>query len=249
MRDNTRTPGEATFSQAADELAAGSAGLDGAMAGAGVDVDVIGPGARLATAREAYGFSLGDVARQLKLSVRQVGALERDDYDAFPSRVFVRGFLRNYAKLLQLDLEHQIVKLQSSEAQIEAAAHAGSGQALPAVDAPRVHWRRWALIAALAALIAAALFRPGTDDDVGDGRPATEDIRLSAPPPAAESAAVSSGASAERPAFAQPDVAGIVSPIQPEYPSVSTETPAQPVASGAGGATLSQTPQSAPAGE
>jgi len=244
VRDTTRTPDEATFAQAADAL---EAGLDGAVAGSGADVP--GPGARLATAREACGFSLGDVARQLKLSVRQVGALERDDYDAFPSRVFVRGFLRNYAKLLQLDLEHQIVKLQTSEAQVEAPAHSGSGQATSTVDVPRMNWRRWALIAALAALIAAALFRPGTDGNVGDGRPVTEDIRLSAPPPAAASTTVSPGAAAGSPAIAQPDVASIASPVEPEYPAVSTEAPARPVASEAGDATLLQTPQSAPAGE
>jgi cytoskeleton protein RodZ len=60
---------------------------------------------RLLAERRAQGLSLGDVARQLKLSVRQVEALERDEYSAFPGPVFVRGFLRNYAKLLQLDPE------------------------------------------------------------------------------------------------------------------------------------------------
>ncbi len=63
------------------------------------------PGAQLLAERRAQGLSLGDVARQLKLSVRQVEALERDEYAAFPGPVFARGFLRNYAKLLQLDAE------------------------------------------------------------------------------------------------------------------------------------------------
>jgi cytoskeleton protein RodZ len=39
----------------------------------------------------------------LKLSVRQVEALERDDYSGFTGPVFVHGFIRNYAKLLNLD--------------------------------------------------------------------------------------------------------------------------------------------------
>ena len=62
-----------------------------------------GPGARLMAERRAQGLSLGDIARQLKLSVRQVEALERDDHAAFSGAVFVRGFLRNYAKLLHLN--------------------------------------------------------------------------------------------------------------------------------------------------
>jgi cytoskeleton protein RodZ len=63
----------------------------------------VGPGALLLEARRAQGLSIGDTARQLKLSVRQVEALERDDYSGFPGPVFVRGFLRNYAKLLRLE--------------------------------------------------------------------------------------------------------------------------------------------------
>ena len=62
-----------------------------------------GPGAMLLAERRSQGLSRGDIARQLKLSVRQVEALERDEYGGFSGSVFVRGFLRNYAKLLRLD--------------------------------------------------------------------------------------------------------------------------------------------------
>ena len=55
--------------------------------------------------RRRQGLSLGDISRQLKLSVRQVEALERDDYSAYKGPVFIHGFLRNYAKLLGLDPE------------------------------------------------------------------------------------------------------------------------------------------------
>jgi cytoskeleton protein RodZ len=63
------------------------------------------PGAVLLAERRSQGLSLGDIARQLKLSVRQVEALERDEYGSFSGSVFVRGFLRNYAKLLRLDAD------------------------------------------------------------------------------------------------------------------------------------------------
>lgn len=62
-----------------------------------------GPGAALLAERRRQNLSLGDVSRQLKLSVRQVEALERDDYSGFQGPVFVHGFMRNYAKLLALD--------------------------------------------------------------------------------------------------------------------------------------------------
>lgn len=62
-----------------------------------------GAGATLLAERRRQGLSLGDISRQLKLSVRQVEALERDDYEVFRSPVFVHGFIRNYAKLLGME--------------------------------------------------------------------------------------------------------------------------------------------------
>ncbi len=61
------------------------------------------PGQRLAAAREAQGQSIEDVVRHTKLSRRQVMALESDAYGQLPGPVFVRGFMRNYARHLQLD--------------------------------------------------------------------------------------------------------------------------------------------------
>lgn len=61
------------------------------------------PGAQLRRAREARGESVSEVAFALKLSPRQIDALERDDFAALPGTAFVRGFLRNYARYLGLD--------------------------------------------------------------------------------------------------------------------------------------------------
>lgn len=61
------------------------------------------PGALLRAAREAQGRSAQDVARSLCLSLRQIEALEADDFGALPGDTFVRGFIRNYAKLLGID--------------------------------------------------------------------------------------------------------------------------------------------------
>src|SRR5690606_27622614 len=61
------------------------------------------PGARLRQAGERRGDSIAEVARALKLAPRQVDALERGDYEALPGPAFVRGFMRNYARYLNLD--------------------------------------------------------------------------------------------------------------------------------------------------
>jgi len=64
-----------------------------------------GPGARLAAAREARGFSVGDVSTRLKFSPRQIEALEAEDYLALPGTTFIRGMVRSYARFLGLDAE------------------------------------------------------------------------------------------------------------------------------------------------
>lgn len=60
-------------------------------------------GQTLRAAREARQISLEDVNRHLKYSVRQLAALEADDYSGFPSRVLLQGVVRNYGKMLEID--------------------------------------------------------------------------------------------------------------------------------------------------
>lgn len=57
----------------------------------------------LRKARIAKGMSIDDVSRQLRLSVQQVEAIEKEDFEKLPGRTFLRGFIRNYANLVQLD--------------------------------------------------------------------------------------------------------------------------------------------------
>ena len=59
-------------------------------------------------------MNIEDVARQLRLSVRQVTALEEDDYDKLAGGTFLRGFVRNYAKLLQMDAAPLLQRLEQS---------------------------------------------------------------------------------------------------------------------------------------
>ncbi len=61
------------------------------------------PGQRLKRARELHGLSMEEVARALNLSLRFIEAIEQDRYDLLPEPVFVRGYMRSYARLLKLD--------------------------------------------------------------------------------------------------------------------------------------------------
>ncbi|MES2740558.1 MAG: RodZ domain-containing protein [Pseudomonadota bacterium] len=61
------------------------------------------PGAQLKVQREAMGWTIEQVADQLKLAPRQVVALEAGDFASLPTMAVVRGFIRAYAKVVKLD--------------------------------------------------------------------------------------------------------------------------------------------------
>jgi cytoskeleton protein RodZ len=62
-------------------------------------------GAALAAARNAKNLSVQAVSDTLRLSIKQISALESDDFSALPQPMATRGFIRNYARLLELDAE------------------------------------------------------------------------------------------------------------------------------------------------
>lgn len=57
----------------------------------------------LRAAREEKGLSLSQVSAHLKLTVRQIEAIERGDLSELPGATFARGFVRNYARFMGLD--------------------------------------------------------------------------------------------------------------------------------------------------
>lgn len=60
-------------------------------------------GERLAAARIEWGVSVSEVAAYLNLSDATIEALESGAHDELPGLTFVKGYLRAYAKLLNLD--------------------------------------------------------------------------------------------------------------------------------------------------
>lgn len=70
-------------------------------------------GATLAQERERQGLSRAEVAQRLHMSPSQVEALEGDEHDRLPKGTFLRGFVRNYAKLLGADPDAAVAMLAS----------------------------------------------------------------------------------------------------------------------------------------
>ena len=55
-------------------------------------------GELLRIAREKTGLSQSEIASRLRMGIKQVRALEQDDYLSLPKGTFLRGFVRNFAK-------------------------------------------------------------------------------------------------------------------------------------------------------
>jgi cytoskeleton protein RodZ len=173
------------------------------------------------------------VSQQLKLAPRQVQALEEDDYAQLPGRTFVRGFMRNYARLMQLDADALLASLPESAAvpsldRPTLTPTARTMGDLPSESPAKPSSARWAIPLALIAIVAIALAyefgRPllerGKAELAGHGALAPQKAPV-APPPPVETAP----APAATPAPAQSDTTQaepptIAAPIPP-----GTETP------------------------
>ena len=77
-------------------------------------------GATLAQARQARGLALADVAQQLKYAPRQLEALEQDKFDRLPGPTIARGMVKNYARLLKLEPEPLLERMDDKLPQTDA---------------------------------------------------------------------------------------------------------------------------------
>lgn len=79
---------------------------DAAQPGArGAASSATSAGAMLREAREARGWSQDEVSIRLKFGVKQISALEDERWDDLPHGMSLRGFVRNYARVLDIPPE------------------------------------------------------------------------------------------------------------------------------------------------
>jgi cytoskeleton protein RodZ len=135
----------------------GRPGEDGAPPGDRFAAPRASFGPWLRAQREARGVSLPEIAEVSKISLRYLEALEQDRFDVLPAPVFVRGFLREYARVVGLDPD-EVVNLflvsmprSAVERRIEPAS-AAKGRSAVSRRGPLVF-----AIVSISLLVAAAL--------------------------------------------------------------------------------------------
>ena len=199
---------------------------------AGAAAPTVTAGAMLREARAAAGLGIDAAAQQLKLAPRQVRALEEGDFASLPGRTFVRGFVRNYARLLHLDADTVLAALPAAAAgpALEAPTlhpTAPSIGELPTTEPHRPGWTRWAIPLTLAAIVAAAavyeFLRPQTESHRG------------APPVTTYAPPVAGGVPDAPPATSLPNPIAAVPSQAPAEPESTPAAAATPRPAGAAG--------------
>jgi len=148
-----------------------------------------GPGVALKSAREALNVSVREVADALNLPLHIVEAIEANDYERLPQAVFTRGYLRSYARLLELDSEAIVSSYPEAE-QADVTLTTELEVVMPAYE----WWRRppvWLAGAGVAvavivlALLVSWLRADGPDESSADE--VSDSAQTAQPSPDAES--------------------------------------------------------------
>ncbi len=195
-----------------------------------------GFGEKLRNTRIALGLTPADVAAKLKLGARQIESLEAEDFAQLPGEVFTRGFVRNYARLLELDPEQLIVPVDIHAVVSETVTAPSEGVIFASPGL-----RRWVLLPMLALAIFVVLvavlyywLRQGEDTLVGDtptAGPAAA-VALGPAPVLPQPPAAVAPAHAVAPADVAPVLPGSAPPpsAMPTVAPALAATPVQPPA-------------------
>lgn len=93
-------------------------------------------GEKLQKFRTEHRKSLAEVSRSIKIQVKYLEALESGSYMSLPADVYVKGFLRSYARYLGCD-EEAILRMYERERNIQLSLKRKSA---PADESARMRW-------------------------------------------------------------------------------------------------------------
>jgi cytoskeleton protein RodZ len=120
---------------------------------------------QLRQARKAKNLTVNQVADTTKIRTDHIRALEEGNYEMFSAPVYIRGFVRCYAKLLKLDLPPLMtaldVELRQTGKFRESQATSGAGHG--PLDwlmfrLSKVNWRKAPLMLGTVVIVGALVF-------------------------------------------------------------------------------------------
>jgi cytoskeleton protein RodZ len=173
--------------------------------------------------RESMGLSIDDVVAKIKLARRQIVALEEDNYQALPEIAFLRGFVRSYARLLQMDENALLSKLPEApvtEVRTEPPENETPFPTKKSAMQQSIHLLVAALLVALA-IIGFTLWQKT------DHHPAKQQSVVSTPLQLPEQQAASEGGAASAPSAIEPNQSDEAAPDEVEKENAASEVKAE----------------------
>ncbi len=165
-------------------------------------------GALLAEARAAKGRDLPEIARETRVPLRHLMAIEADDHDALPALPYALGFVKAFARAVNLDAEAVGARFR---AETRLSPHVPTPPSLQPVDEERLPSRGLAY-GALAALVVVlgglGLYGAG----VFDPAPKSGTIAVASPQTSGQ-AATTASAPAAAPAGPAPTAIPTIGPV------------------------------------
>jgi cytoskeleton protein RodZ len=196
-----------------------------------------GPGERLQAARIQQGLSLEDVASRMHLSINILEAIEENDFEEITAPIFVKGYLRAYARIVALD-EDEMITLYSDFYSEEDPPITSTSNMVPelTVTDARIKWTTYLVIIVLGALLAAWWWNKEQNQEapisldaqapVGEGPEAAQDDVASSEIAAVSESAIESSSEAEPMPVTEPEIEAETPVVEP----TEAEAEADPVA-------------------
>ena len=115
----------------------------------------IGPGDRLRAARIDMELSIEDVATRMHLSIAILEAIEENNFDDITAPIFVKGYLRAYARIVSLNEDEMIQQYLNYYSEEDPPINSTSNLA-PEIssDDVRIKWTTYLVIFGLLVLLA-----------------------------------------------------------------------------------------------
>jgi cytoskeleton protein RodZ len=126
----------------------------------------IGPGERLQAERIKKGLSVEDVAGRMHLSTSILEAIEENNFDEITAPIFVKGYLRAYARIVALSEDEMIAQYLDMYSEEDPPISSTSNMVpeLSVKDA-RIKWTTYLVIVVLGVLLAAWWWNKQQNDE------------------------------------------------------------------------------------
>lgn len=146
-------------------------------------------GTKLRAAREALGLSLEQVAKDTRIRVEYVAALETMNVNLIPGKAYAKAYLRSYVKFLGLTEEELVVQYENESARLreDASDQIRNPDSKPAPERP---WFWAAMLGVVCAAFVGWRAMQDGQPDAPPARPAPQVEARNTPPAPAPAPAV-----------------------------------------------------------